>query len=86
MSVFLSDQQRQALHEANGAGPVTVVDPATNVQFILLRADIYEQILNWMNDFDPQEAYPLIDRIMSEDDTADPTLIGYQNKIFREKT
>jgi DNA-directed RNA polymerase sigma subunit (sigma70/sigma32) len=84
MSATLTDQQRQALHEANDAGPVTVIDPATNAEYILVRADIYAQMREWLNDLEPQEAYPLVDRIMADDDAQDPTLASYQNaSLFR---
>jgi hypothetical protein len=80
----LTDQQRQALHEANDAGPVTVIDPTTNTEYVLVRADIFVQMREWMNDLDPQAAYPLIDRIMADDDAQDPTLASYQNiSLFR---
>jgi hypothetical protein len=84
MNATLSDQQRQAIHEANDAGPVTVIDPATNAEYILVRADIFAQMREWMNDLEPQEAYPLVDRIMAEDDAQDSTLASYQNTgLFR---
>ncbi|MCC6123912.1 MAG: hypothetical protein IT426_03040 [Pirellulales bacterium] len=79
MTATLSDQQRQALHETNDVGPVTVIDPATKAEYILVRADIFAQMREWMNDLEPQEAYPLVDRIMAVDDAQDPTLASYQN-------
>ena len=48
MTPDLTDQQRQALHEANDAGPVTVVDPATNTQYVLVRADVFEEMREWI--------------------------------------
>ena len=79
MTPNLTNQQRQALHEANDAGPVTVVDRATNTQYVLVRADVFEQMREWMRDLDPQDVYPNVDRIMVEDDTHDPTLASYQD-------
>ena len=87
MNATLTDQQRQAIHEANDAGPVTVIDPATNAEYILVRADIFTQMREWMNDLEPKEAYPLVDRIMAEDDRQDPTLATYQDtSLFRGTT
>jgi hypothetical protein len=79
MSPILTEQQRQALHEANDAGPVTVVDPATNAQYVLVRADVFQDMQEWMRDLEPREAYPLVDRIMADDDAHDPTLASYQD-------
>ena len=84
MNATLTEQQRQALHEANDAGPVTVIDPTTNAEYVLVRADIFVQMREWINDMEPQEAYPLVDRIMADDDVQDPTLASYQNaSLFR---
>ena len=79
MTPNLTDQQRQALHEANDAGPVTVVDPSTNTQYVLVRADVFEEMREWMRDLEPQDAYPIVDRIMADDDARDPTLATYQD-------
>ena len=78
MTPILTDQQRQALHEANDAGPVTVVDPATEWQYVLVRADVFDELQESARDLPPQDAYPLIDRIMADDDALDPTLASYQ--------
>ncbi len=79
MTPNLTDQQRQALHEANDAGPVTVVDPSTNTQYVLVRADVFEEMREWMRDLEPQDAYPIVDCIMADDDAHDPPLAGYQD-------
>ena len=79
MTPMLTDQQRQALHEANDAGPVTVVDPATDRQYVLVRADVFDELRQWTREVQPQDAYPLIDRIMADDDALDPMLASYQN-------
>ena len=79
MTPNLTDQQRQALHEANDAGPVTVVDPSTNTQYVLVRADVFEEMREWMRDLEPRDAYPIVDRIMADDDAGDSTLATYQD-------
>ena len=80
MTPSLTEQQRQALHETEDAGPVTVVDPTTNTPYILVRADVFEELQDWMRDLEPQAGYPLVDRIMAGDDAHDPTLTGYQDE------
>ena len=74
MTLNLTDQQRQALHDANDAGPVTVIDLSTSMQYVLVRAEVFEEMCQWMRDLEPKEAYPMVDRIMAEDDARDPTL------------
>jgi hypothetical protein len=80
MTPNLTDQQRQALHEANDAGPVTVVDAATDTLYVLVRADVFQELQDWIRDLEPQDAYPLVDRIMADDDAHDPTLASYQDE------
>ena len=82
MTPTLTDQQRQALHEANDAGPVTILDPATDSQYVLVRADVFYELQEWMRDLEPQEAYPLVDRMMADDDAHDPTLASYQDETL----
>ncbi len=46
-----------------------------------MRADQFERVKGFLEeyDFDPREAYPLVERVMREDDANDPTLESYQN-------
>ena len=82
MTPQLTEQQRQAIHNANDTGPITLVDSATNTEFILVRADLYGRLQDAMGDFDPREAYPFVDEVMAEDDAEDPTLASYQDETF----
>ena len=68
-----------------GAGPVTVIDPATNTQYVLVRADVFEELQEWMRDLEPQDAYPVVDRVMAGDDAHDPTLASYQDDVLSRK-
>lgn len=80
MTPKLSEDLRQAIDEHGGA-PLRVVDAATNVNYVILRADQYEKVRTVFEreeDFDPREAYPFIDEAMREDDANDPTLESYQ--------
>jgi hypothetical protein len=86
MTPNLTDQQRQALHEANDAGPVTVIDPATDTNYVLVRADVFQELQDWIRDLEPQDAYPLVDRIMADDDAHDPTLVGYQDEALSRES
>jgi hypothetical protein len=79
MAPQLTEQQMQALHETDDAGPVTVVDPITDTSYILVRADVFQELQDWMQDLDPKATYPQVDRIMASDDAHDPTLATYQD-------
>ena len=43
---------------------------------VVLRADVFEQIKKLLPDFDPRDAYPAVDEVMSED-WNDPKLAEY---------
>jgi len=79
MIPHLTDDQLQALEERGGA-PTYVVDLRSNVSYVLLRAELYEQIKAVLEEeFNPREAYPFVDRIMAEDDSNDPALAAFQD-------
>ena len=80
MTPHLTDEQRHALQEASGTGPVSVDDPATHTTYILVRADLYEQgHLAFADDtVNPRGAYPFVDQVLRADDALDPLLDGYQ--------
>jgi hypothetical protein len=82
MTTILSDDLRQAI-EKEGGSPVHLVDAATNVGYVLMRADQYEKVKAVFEredrDFDPREAYPFVDEVMREDDANDPMLSSYQS-------
>jgi hypothetical protein len=60
------------------ASPMHVVDPATKTQYVLVRADVFEQMRGFAEEFDPRETYPFVDDVMRADDARDPALAGYQ--------
>ena len=80
MNPTLTDEQQQAIRRAEGTGPVSVEDPTTHTRYVLLRADLYEQVRPLVEDkdLDPREAYPLLEKMMREDDAHDPLLSAYQ--------
>ncbi len=45
---------------------IRLVDPATNTQYVLLRAEVYERLCSLVNaGFDVVGAYPAIDRAIA---------------------
>lgn len=59
--IELTEQQRQAVHASEA--PVRLVDPDTQEAFMLIRADVYEQLKGLLGeDFQLSIAYPAVDR------------------------
>jgi hypothetical protein len=73
-------QLDNSLRAAAEAGtPVEVVDPATNRVYYLISAEQFQKMAARLSgDFDPRELYPMIDKVMAEDDAKDPLLETYQ--------
>jgi hypothetical protein len=64
---------------------MTVLDPATNTAYVLVRADVYERMRRLIEDdhLDMREVAVLVERAMREDDAGDPTLDFYQEKYCK---
>ena len=58
--------------------PVEVFDPSTNEVYYLVSAEQFQRLAGNAGDFDPRDAYPLVDKVMAEDDAHDPLLESYQ--------
>jgi hypothetical protein len=58
--------------------PVEVFDPATNEVYYVLSAEQFQKMTASNGEFDPRKTYPLIDKVMSDDDANDPLLESYQ--------
>lgn len=73
-------QLAKELQQAVGGGtPVEVIDPATQQVYYLISAEQFQKMRSAISgDFDPREAYPLIEKVMAEDDANDPLLASYQ--------
>ena len=69
----------KVLRSTASARPIHVVDPATKTQYVLVRADVFEQMCGAAEEFDPRETYPFIDAVMREDDARDSVLAGYEH-------
>jgi hypothetical protein len=81
MTIGLTDEQRHAIEECGGK-PLYLVDAATNTTCVLIRAEQFETLATFLDEpFDPREAYPLVDRVMQQDDASDPTFASYQDLL-----
>ena len=65
MVIKLTDEMRQAI-QAQPNGPIYVIDDATDSKYVLLPDETYEKMRSLLFDdseFDPKEAYPLLDKV-----------------------
>lgn len=74
--IELTEQQREAVARAVGEPP-TVIDPVTQMRYVLLRAEVYDRLKGLLaEDPQPADAYPAIDRAFAEG-WADPKMDDY---------
>jgi hypothetical protein len=76
--IELTPEQHEAL--VNGKEPLRVLDRATNTEYILVRADVYDRLKHLLADETVYTTAEMLDRIMAEDDAGDPHLAGLQAK------
>lgn len=59
--------------------PLELFDSTTNKRYYLLSAEQFQAVASTLaEEFDPTDAYSLIDEVMAEDDANDPFLDSYQ--------
>lgn len=75
----LPETLQKALDGSAGQ-PLRLVDPRTNVAYLLVRADLFERIqyAEGEDPWDGVDVGALIAQAMREDDANDPSLEGYQ--------
>jgi hypothetical protein len=66
MSIELTEEQRQAIaHESKS--PPRLVDRVTNIDYVLLRADLYDKIEPLLNEDDIRRMEPILAALSPED-------------------
>ena len=87
MTTKLSDDLRQAI-EKEGGSPVHLVDAATNVHYVLMRAEQYENLRALFaegEEFDPRELYPLMAKAAASAGWDDPDMDAYNDYDAHKK-
>jgi hypothetical protein len=73
----LTPEQRQQLQ---GPVPARAIDPETKQEYVLVRADLYEQMKALFEEdgLDMRQIAILVEQAMREDDADDPSLESYR--------
>jgi hypothetical protein len=79
--IELTKKQQRDLSQS-AESPPRVLDPATQTEYVLIRADLYERICTMVgnDDLDAPDVNFLVERAMKDEDASDPTLDFYQQK------
>ncbi len=75
--IHLTQEQHEVLIR-NGTEPARVIDRATNVEYVLVPAHVYERLKALIADGLPDTG-ALMNEVMAEDDANDPYLESYQH-------
>jgi hypothetical protein len=87
MTTKLPDDLAQAI-EKEGGSPVRLVDAATNIHYVLMRADQYEKLsfrVFEREEFDARELYPLMARSAASAGWDDPDMDAYNDYDAHKK-
>jgi hypothetical protein len=78
MSIELSEQNLEAVAKGE---PFRFIAPKTNIEFVVVRADVYDRVKELFgdNEVDPEAMYPLLAEIAPED-WDDPSVYGISTK------
>jgi len=74
--IELTSEQHEALTQ-NGQTPLRVLDRATNIEYVLVRAEVYDRLKTILSK-DPPDTAALMNEVMAEDDAKDAYLDSYQ--------
>ncbi len=72
----LTTEQRKLLQQSGGQ-PVRLIDPDTKQQYMLVRAEVYDQLRSVHNDLDPRDLYPALHRALRDEGWDDARLDEY---------
>ena len=73
---ILTVEQRDLLKQSGG-GPVRLIDPDTNQEYVLLRTEVYDQLRPVQTDLDPRDLYPALHRALRDEGWDDPQMDEY---------
>jgi hypothetical protein len=74
----LTPEQLELLQEAGGE-VLRLVDPETNQQYLLLRAEVYQELRSGHADFNPRDLYPALHRALQDEGWDDPLMEEYNH-------
>lgn len=80
-SLTLNAEHQAALLQGKS---VPVIERATQMPCIVVRADVFDPMRSILTDFDPREAYHALDEVMHED-WSDPKMAGYDDYEAHKK-
>ena len=72
----LTIAQRNLLKET-GERPVRLIDPDTRQEYVLLKAEVYEQLRSVLTDLEPRNLYPALHRALRDEGWDDPKMDEY---------
>jgi hypothetical protein len=72
----LTDEQRQLVRQ-NGGGPLRLLDPDTNQEYVLLAAEVFDRLQSVLTEPEPRDFYPALQRALSGEGWNDSQMDDY---------
>jgi hypothetical protein len=72
------DITKEQIEQAKRGQAVEVADNGD--EFVLVRKDMFDRVRGVIEEWDPRDAYPLVNNVMRDDDADDPLLDTYQRR------
>ena len=76
----ITPEIKQAIAQA-GDAPVSLIDPETETAYILVRADVFEQMRARCEDFDVRDFYPIMNEVAAREGWNDPAMDIYDDRF-----
>lgn len=74
-SLTLNAEHRKALQQGQS---VSLIETGTQLECVVVSADVFQRFRTLLSDLDPREAYPATDEVMKED-WNDPKMAEYDD-------
>ena len=72
----LTVEQRNLLKQP-GDEPLRLMDPDTNREYVLLQADLYDQLRSVLTEVNPRDLYPALHKALAAEGWDDPQMDDY---------
>ena len=72
----LTAEQRKLLTQPSDE-PLRLMDPDTNQEYVLVEAEVYDQLRSSMNDINPRDLYPALHKALAAEGWDDAKMDDY---------
>jgi hypothetical protein len=75
MATLTVEQRKLLTHPSDE--PLRLMDPDTNQEYVLVQAEVYDQMRSVLNDVNPRDLYPALHKALETEGWDDPKMDDY---------